>query len=192
MEITEKRKYLGVAIFFFIIVVLFMFFKLRPAYIYMVILTFSIFVIYFLRMMPIKGEITKGVLLLCVAFFVNSILLYYYGLVWIDSDKPYVMKAASVPPIIVGLVLAPIVEEIGFRRVFLGALLKANIHWFIASILTAVLFVFAHPPSSWANIVVTSFLLSKIYAISGNLKLVIFLHFFHNAIYHIDPSIWHS
>lgn len=190
MKIKDRTKYIALGTFFTVLIAFFFFIGMRVAFVYIILLLFSVYVIKFLKMEPIKGEISKSILFMCGVFFISSIVSYYFQLVWVDPDKPYVMKFASPSPVFVSLLMAPIIEELAFRRVFLGVLLKANMHWLVASCITTVLFVSMHPPYKWGIIAVISLLFSMIYARSGNLKLVIFLHFFHNLVNSIQPSFW--
>lgn len=189
MEFNDRGKYLAIALFFSVMVVLGLFFVLRAIYIYFLILIFYVYVATFLKLTPIKGETSKLVFLMCGVFVVYLILSYYFRFV-VEDTRSNVMRGIAMPPMIIGIVLAPIIEEIGFRRVLLGALLNAKVHWLVACFLTTLVFILGHSPSNWIYILVPSFLFSSIYTFSGNLKLVIFLHFCHNAIFYIDPRIW--
>lgn len=191
MKNKDEMKYLMVAIIFSVIIVLVKLNELQSMLIYVVILLYSIFVLKILKMTPIEGEVSDSVLLMCSVFFINLMLQYFFRRVWEDPHVPDVYTVyLSSSPGVVGLVIAPMLEELAFRRVFLGALLKANMHWLAASCVTTILFMSVHPPADWTTIAVTSLLLSTIYALSGNLKLTIFLHFSHNFVFRLDPVFW--
>lgn len=191
MVIEDKTKFLALAMFFIVLVVIGLWLELSTLHFHMVLLLFSIYSLKVVKIPPIEGEISLGVWMMCIVFFIHLILQYYFQRIWRDPNEPYIIRfVLSESPGVVVYVLAPIVEELAFRGVFLGALLQAKIHWLIASCIVTILFLAGHHPYDWTTLLVTSFLFSTIYARSGKLILVIFLHFCHNFVFRISPFFW--
>lgn len=191
MKIKDETKFLVVAMLFVVVVAFAIWIELKTLHFHIVLLLFSIYGLKIVKIPPIEGEVSIGVWLMCAVFFIHLVLQYYFLFIWKDPNEPYVIRLVWAESSgVVAYVLAPIIEELAFRRVFLGALLKARMHWLTASCAVAILFLTAHPTYSWSTLAVTSFLFSTIYARSGNLKLVMFLHFSHNFIFRISPFFW--
>lgn len=193
MNIKDKTKFHVVAMSFIVVVAVAIWIELNTLHFHLALLLFSIYGLKIIKTPPIKDKVSIGVWLMCAVFFIHLVLQYYFIFIWKDPNEPYVIRLVwAESPGVVAYVLAPIIEELAFRRVFLGALLHAKMHWLTASCAAAILFLTAHPIYSWGTLAVTSFLFSIIYARSGNLKLVVFLHFSHNFVFRINPFFLHA
>ena len=156
--------------------------------IYLVFLTISAISIRFFKLPPAEGSCSMLVVTLSIILVIYVIATYYFRFVRDVPNDSSFYRVISNSPVYLGLILAPFIEELTFRRVFLSALLSVNMHWLLACSVTAILFMVAHPINTWIYLALPAFFLSLIYRLSGSLSLVIVLHFLNNAIHYVDPS----
>lgn len=186
--IESKFPSLIVILLFLLVVGYTMFFGLRQIILYLIFLPVSFLAIKYSRLTPPAGRSVKLAVALCLVSILYTMFEYYYLFVRDVSDNPNSYRAISTSSIELGLILAPIIEELAFRRVLLSTLLKTNMHWFLACCISAVLFTLAHSPNKWIYVAVPGILFSLIYYFSGSLRLSIFIHFINNGIFYIDPT----
>lgn len=187
-KIENKIPSLFVILLFLLVVGYSMFFGLRQIILYLIFLPVSFLAIKYSKLTPPKGRSVKLAMALCLVSILYAIFEYYYLFVRDVSIDPNSYRAISTSSIELGLILAPIIEELAFRRVLLTALLKSNLHWFLACCISTILFILAHSPNKWIYVAIPGILFSLIYYFSGSLRLSIFIHFINNGIFYIDPT----
>ncbi len=185
--LTKNTSWL-IAISIILVLGLLFVIRIPTIILYLLFLTISAIAIKFFKLPPAIGSVSWLVITLSMILVVYIIAAYYFRFVRDVSSDSSFYRAISTSPLYMGLILAPIIEELTFRRVFLSALLNVNVHWLLACSATAILFTVAHPINNWIYLALPAFFLSLIYKLSGSLSLVIVLHFLNNAIHYLDPS----
>lgn len=162
--------------------------KVHPWITYLVIIFFSVIGLRYISPPPLRSIFNLKTTIVYAFFVLSIISAYYYQFVREISTEQNIYRVIVMQPIYVSLLIAPIVEELGYRRLPLSSLLNTHMHGLVACSISAILFALAHPVSNQASAFVTGYFLSYTYKITGNIWVSIGMHFLTNAIYFIDPN----
>lgn len=155
---------------------------------YLMILVFSIAGLKHIFPPPKTSIYSLRAKLTYVMFLCYGIFSYYFQFVRDVPSTPNHYRAIVMQPIVISLLLAPVIEELGYRRILLSSLLNTKMPWFFACSVSASLFALTHTASNHVYALATGYFLSYAYKVTGNIWVPISMHFLVNAVYFIDPS----
>lgn len=142
-----------------------------------------------IKLKKIKWEILLLILIVSIGFEIfTRVFLDIKLLIHTNNSEPinhpdYTVKYLWIYDLIRGVILAPILEELFFRKMLFSRLLK-KYSFGISAIVTSILFAFIHIPN-WLNLVPTflfGIICCWIYVKTKNILYPILLHFAGNLI----------
>lgn len=141
---------------------------------------------------PIKSDLT---ILLTITIYILSFSIFLFS-PHINFSKCYDWSEVFTF-VIKSVIIAPIFEEILFRKVILSQILKTNVGRFASIVITSLLFASIHfiyiypifKVYSLLGVFIFSLLISDLYIRTNNLKLVVLIHAASNFIGFFTPKI---
>ncbi len=186
--LLSQRKNIPICLTLVLSSVAFIVLKIHTLIAYMAIIVFTLMVQKHIPSPKRSSAFSKTTSVLFVLFLFYVVFSYYYRYVRDISDSPNFYRAIATPPVFIALLIAPTIEELGYRRLLLSSLLNIRMHWLIACTISAFLFALAHPDNNQVYAFVLGYFLSYAYRETGNIWVPISMHFLANVVYFIDPS----